>query len=471
MKQSFLFSLLCSAALSITASAANAADLGGDCCADLEERVATLEATTARKGNRKVSLTISGWINQGLYIWDDGVDSDAYVVTDNGATLSTRLTFAGAAQINTDWSAGYTITVQPVETEPLFGVTQQNDDGSFINGVGLLESYMYVKSKTLGKLSWGLQSQATDNIGVADLSGGLWSGVAPIFRGNAFKLRSTSGGSFNNDGSAAPGLTGANTAADPTEIASLKTGITSADLAMCHTVNAGIGLDCNGFLTNSIKYESPTFSGFTLSTSWGENDFFDVALKYAGQFGDFKVLGSLGYVNSQSNTAGGNSLAVAGTDVEILNVAGAIMHVPTGIFFNFDYNQEFVDSIGGISAGNLVNNFDANARFEDNPESIYLKFGIKQKWNSLGATSIFGDYAIYKDRYDPLLFASGVTGSEIKRWGVGINQWVDAAAMQVYVKYTHMEFDVDAVAGSTAAPLSAGIEDWNEVAVGAVLFF
>ena len=27
-----------------------AADLGGNCCADLEERVAELEATTARKG-------------------------------------------------------------------------------------------------------------------------------------------------------------------------------------------------------------------------------------------------------------------------------------------------------------------------------------------------------------------------------------------------------------------------------------
>ena len=36
-----------------------AADLGGNCCADLEERIAELEATTARKGNRKVSLTVS----------------------------------------------------------------------------------------------------------------------------------------------------------------------------------------------------------------------------------------------------------------------------------------------------------------------------------------------------------------------------------------------------------------------------
>ncbi|MCG8562955.1 MAG: hypothetical protein MI824_24405, partial [Hyphomicrobiales bacterium] len=42
---------------------AQAADLGGDCCADLEERVAELEATTVRKGNRKVSVKLSGQIN------------------------------------------------------------------------------------------------------------------------------------------------------------------------------------------------------------------------------------------------------------------------------------------------------------------------------------------------------------------------------------------------------------------------
>ena len=35
---------------------AEAADLGGDCCADLEERVAELEATTVRKGNKKVKV-------------------------------------------------------------------------------------------------------------------------------------------------------------------------------------------------------------------------------------------------------------------------------------------------------------------------------------------------------------------------------------------------------------------------------
>ncbi|MEM7748339.1 MAG: hypothetical protein AAF346_08795, partial [Pseudomonadota bacterium] len=61
--------------------AAQAADLGGNCCADLEERVAELEATTARKGNRKVSLTVSGHVNEGVMFWDDGVNSDAYITT------------------------------------------------------------------------------------------------------------------------------------------------------------------------------------------------------------------------------------------------------------------------------------------------------------------------------------------------------------------------------------------------------
>ena len=38
------------------------------------ERISELEATTARKGNRKVSLTISGWVNEAVFFWDDGTE-------------------------------------------------------------------------------------------------------------------------------------------------------------------------------------------------------------------------------------------------------------------------------------------------------------------------------------------------------------------------------------------------------------
>ena len=88
---------------------AAAADLGGDCCADLEERIAELEATTARKGNRKVSLTISGWVNESVFVWDDGTERNAYVGTNS--LEQSRFRFTGDAKITNGWSAGYTLEI------------------------------------------------------------------------------------------------------------------------------------------------------------------------------------------------------------------------------------------------------------------------------------------------------------------------------------------------------------------------
>src|SRR5918992_1215101 len=99
------------AAAGVFATSAMAADLGvgGSCCADLEERVAELEATTAKKGNRKVRLTVSGHVNETLMFWDDGEESNAYVATDENSR--TRFRFTGDAKINPEWSAGYLIEI------------------------------------------------------------------------------------------------------------------------------------------------------------------------------------------------------------------------------------------------------------------------------------------------------------------------------------------------------------------------
>src|SRR5262249_57555664 len=77
---------------------AKAADLGGDCCADLEERVAELEATTARKGNRKMSLTITGQVNKIIQYWDDGFNHGAFYGLDN-TNSSSRFSFLVEAKV------------------------------------------------------------------------------------------------------------------------------------------------------------------------------------------------------------------------------------------------------------------------------------------------------------------------------------------------------------------------------------
>ncbi|MET0568990.1 MAG: porin, partial [Hyphomicrobiaceae bacterium] len=87
------------------ASSAKAADLGGDCCADLEERVAELEATTVRRGNRKVSVTLSGFVAHNVMYWDDGIRSDTYI--GDGGNYGSRFRFVGSAKISPTLSAGF----------------------------------------------------------------------------------------------------------------------------------------------------------------------------------------------------------------------------------------------------------------------------------------------------------------------------------------------------------------------------
>ncbi len=89
MNKYSLSALVAAGLLAGAATSATAADLGGNCCADLEERIAELEATTVRKGNRKVSLTITGWVGEQMTWWDDGHEKNVYV-TGLGQTLSTN---------------------------------------------------------------------------------------------------------------------------------------------------------------------------------------------------------------------------------------------------------------------------------------------------------------------------------------------------------------------------------------------
>src|SRR5579885_3344823 len=134
-------------AATVTHAPAKAADLGGDCCADLEERVAELEATTVRKGNKKVSVTISGWIVKLGSWWDDGHESNFYV-GDKDTTLSSHIQISGSATIAPGWSGGYTVWLEvPGNSASVgFAENQFNDNatGGFLGSAGIdtLDSFM-----------------------------------------------------------------------------------------------------------------------------------------------------------------------------------------------------------------------------------------------------------------------------------------------------------------------------------------
>ena len=88
------------AGLVLAATAAAAADLGSGCCADLEERIAELEATTVRAGSRKVSLQITGQVSHVIMAWNDGAEKNVYV--QENAQTQNRIGFQGKARINSE---------------------------------------------------------------------------------------------------------------------------------------------------------------------------------------------------------------------------------------------------------------------------------------------------------------------------------------------------------------------------------
>src|SRR5262245_52326913 len=220
--------------IAMKASPAQAADLGGDCCADLEERVAELEATTVRKGNKKVSVTLSGWVVKSFNWWDDG-DLNSAFVGDKGYDLGSRFAITGSATIAPGWTAGFNLTM--LATSDLFATsgtlansTQFNESGGtfFDFGLNPLYSFIYIKSDKWGALNWGHLSPASDNPAVlADISGTVIESNAVFFEGSSFFLRPK--------GSRIKGYGG---------LADDFGGLQWQDFELCQGLGAGIGADC-----------------------------------------------------------------------------------------------------------------------------------------------------------------------------------------------------------------------------------
>ena len=111
MKNTSITAIAVAAGMVMSMGAALAADLGGNCCADLEERIAELEATAVKKGTRKTSLELYGHVNKILLAWDDGRNSNTALGIDS-VNHSTRFGLRGNAKIRSDLTAGYQLVIE-----------------------------------------------------------------------------------------------------------------------------------------------------------------------------------------------------------------------------------------------------------------------------------------------------------------------------------------------------------------------
>jgi hypothetical protein len=491
----------------MSAHPAKAADLGGDCCADLEERVAELEATTVRKGNKKVSVTLSGWVVKYGAFWDDGHENNFYV-GDKHTTLSSHFTISGQATIAPGWTGGYNLTVEVRGGNAVGDDNQFNENSAngasldIVGNTSALLSYMWIKSDKWGTVNWGQLSQATDNVALLpDLSGTIIESNAVLFDGQAFLIR-PKGAKNSND---------------------LSNDFTWGSVVNCLSAGGGIGADCNGYPENGVRYDSPTFSGFSVSGGVYEDKVKDIAVKYAADWNSIKFAAAFGFSNvtdegcfsgpSPTSSRAGCGLVLQGgggapfqdfrRDADVWQVGASIMHVPSGLWAYGLWQQE--DNNGtqwktfNFSNGTTTN---SNANTTD---VWFAKAGIKRTWTPLGATVLWGEAGQYENMFNGLCGNPGsqnlnstfcittiptgkfnkdgtnitqtveLTSSEVNRWGLGVMQEIDSAAMHVWFNWQHLELNLSGInldeSSSFGTHAHTSFQDLDIFMLGGVIFF
>ena len=517
------------------ATPARAADLGGDCCADLEERVAELEATTVRKGNKKVSVTISGWVVKTFNVWDDGSQTSAFV-GDKGYDLGSRFAITGSATIAPGWSGGFNLTI--LATSDLFATAgtlaasnQFNESGGTWGADAKpLYSFIYIKSDKWGTLNWGKLSPASDNPAVlADISGTVIESNSVFFEGASFFMRpkGAHNGTYGN----------------------LDSGVAWQDFLLCQGLALGIGTDCFGAAMPAVRYDLPTWGGFRFETSWGKNDltggganssftvvnptpeynFWDIAGFYTGDWNSIKLSVAAAYTWQESSALYG-SVSPGFCDPSdnecfkdsntlhednLFQIGASIMHKPSGLGVYGMYQWEkakgsaFENFVG--FEGNVIDGLNTVSFKNSRPDTNvwYVKPFWRKTWTPAGATTLFGEYGQYNDQFNAAggsqcdrfdgLFGTNidsfcysglgegnnsvfVSGSEVQRWGLGVVQEIDSAAMHVFARWQHQQANIDYTGfqqnisdtgqfSVSKSKVGQGYDDWDLFQVGGIIFF
>lgn len=277
----------------LSAGAVQAADLGGSCCADLEERIAELEATTARKGNRKVNVTIYGQASKSL-LFLDGKERDDVVVSENSAA-ETYVGIGGVAVIQPNLRAGFVLELGLGGYEGGLTGPGANTNETYVRQANLFLERDW-GGDVLSRVTIGHLRQATD--GIAEISTVNTAVVARL-----------------------------------------------ASLRPLNGPQIGEALDLyDGSRIDGLRADF-SVSKLSVSASWGngeEDDVWDVALQYGDEFGGFAVRAGVGYREGISVPSLGAGLP----DLKVWSGSVSIKHIETGLFVNAMYGTLDVSEFG-----------------------------------------------------------------------------------------------------------------------------
>src|SRR5262252_8784840 len=396
MKASSRFAIAAALGLVAGAGSASAADLGGNCCADLEERIAELEATTARKGNRKMTLTISGQVDRIIAWWDDGFASKTYYGLDN-TNSSSRFIFSGSAKVTPKVSMGFEIMIEIEAGGTSSKVNQFDEDGKLtafipnVNASGIpaigipsfnahnVDAYFgdarrvawWMEHADLGRITVG-RWESAGVLGTIDLTGHIFlpASASFILINGGFFIRGPQGQIYATQWA---------TVGDPA------------------SNNPG--------RTELVRYDSPSWYGFIYSASIAEaGDYWGTMIRYANEYNGFRLAGTVGYERVTDIFTPGvvdpANVAFVGNrpDITVWGFALSAMHVPTGLFVQGHYNHADFNAPFNPAGAAASGYWGSSGGATQKPADQWLiQAGISKNWFGYGNTSVYGEYGKAND--------------------------------------------------------------------------
>jgi len=339
--------------------------------------------------NSKVNLTIGGQIVRSLIYADDGQHSQLFNV--DGRTVGTRLRYIASGQLtesvkvggmlehdvgqsNDGYTFDYGITGDSAtyNTASTSGATG-NDRSSDATAFGIRHAFVSFEHKSLGKLSLGQTNTASNGTMETSL----------MHSGNT-------------------------TLAGATMLSKIR--FTTGSAGAFSAVGAGSSTDTLDGLSRDdvIRYDTPTFAGFSLATSMQDEGTYDAAVRWGGKIAGLSAKASAHFANTEAGGSG--TVGAAGRQ---WGIAGSVGH-SSGFALRGNYGHKRVANsgrkpkvwmVGGEYNAKLsslgdtafyVEYYNAEDIQTAGHEMTSLYVGIVQKMESIGSemSLVYGKHSL-----------------------------------------------------------------------------
>ena len=384
-------------------------------------------AAVVSSGSDRVKISISGQVDRAEIYGNDGHTSTTRNVDNNNS--SSRLRFVGEGRINADTSGGFNIETQiSPNSSANTSLTQDSPSsinnftptgGSSANNTGgtftARQVETFIQNKNWGAVRLGFGSTATYLTTEVDQSGtavASYVNIADLDGGFAFRQRGaaripgTAKGSFVNSPANAFG----------------------PSVGSVFNYMDGLVRD------DRVRYDSPLWNGFQLSSSLVDGGAFDAAIRYGAIWQGVKISAAFGFADADSRNHSAPSNAYGYATAPTATGQNGPLSTASIADTSANESKQYAGSVSVLLPDGLNATFASGTRdvkYTDplghplSPTMYYAKLGYLTRFWDFGQTAFSVDY----NENQELNFA----GDTARGYGLALVQNIDDAGLELFM--------------------------------------